>query len=232
MNTNDRHPIDQATAIAFKRAAHSSTGVSRLDEQLRWAASPARAGELVGEEQAVAAFRTAVLVPTAQTRRPSMIKATIAKFLTLKAAAVLAAVSVGGVALAASTGVIPSPLSEDPPAPAHSVTAPPANPGAGDPSPSLQGLCQAYLAGAGSEHGRALESPAFQALVTAAGGAQSVDAYCATLAPANAGSTTPDHPTGAPTDHPTGPTGTPGAHPTGRPTELPTPAVTGTPEHP
>jgi hypothetical protein len=162
-----------------------------------------------------------------------MIKATLAKLLTLKAAAVLATVSAGGVALAATTGVLPNPLSQDPPTPpAHSTTAP-GNPDAGTPSPSLQGLCTAFLAGAGSDHGKALESPAFQALITAAGGADSVDSFCATVVVSPTHGAAADHPTGPPATHPAGPEGTPGtARPTPHVTDVPTPDVTQTPSHP
>lgn len=85
------------------------------------------------------------------------------------------------------------------------------------PSPSLVGLCHAYTAGAGSEHGKALDNPAFSALITAAGGRTGVDAYCAALSkeaspapkeasPAHAtGSNKPEQKTNA--NHPTGPPG-------------------------
>jgi hypothetical protein len=41
-----------------------------------------------------------------------------------------------------------------------------------------RGLCQAWLAGQGDDHGQRADSPAFQALATAAGGADQVAAYC------------------------------------------------------
>ena len=156
-----------------------------------------------------------------------MIKsAVVAKLLTLKAAAVaVAAVSAGGVALAASTGVLPNPLNQAPENPGHSVSAPAhSNDPNGTPSPSLVGLCTAYLAGAGEDHGKALENPAFSALVTAAGTAEDVDSYCDDLGVTAPGA---DRGSGAPTDHPTGkpsdvgpsqlPAGPP-SHPTGPPT--------------
>jgi hypothetical protein len=150
-----------------------------------------------------------------------MIKATLLKLLTVKAALVAAVVvGTGGVALAASTGAIPNPLSNHPaPAASESKSHPDATdasarPGNADPSPSLVGLCHAYLAGAGSEHGKALESPAFQALLTAAGGKANADAFCTGIL----ASAKPDHPTGQPTDHPTGHATD---HPSGRPTDHP-----------
>jgi hypothetical protein len=41
-----------------------------------------------------------------------------------------------------------------------------------------QGLCQAWFAGQGDEHGKRMDSTAFQALAAAAGGADRVAAYC------------------------------------------------------
>jgi hypothetical protein len=92
-------------------------------------------------------------------------------------------------------------------------------------------LCHAYRAGAKAEHGKALESPAFTALVTAAGGKSEVDGYCEGLTEASppshaTGSSAAhpsagrpdkgkDHPTGRPDTHPAGP---PKSHPPGRPT--------------
>lgn len=40
------------------------------------------------------------------------------------------------------------------------------------------GLCQAWNAGRGDDHGRRADAPAFQALAAAAGGADQVPAYC------------------------------------------------------
>jgi hypothetical protein len=41
-----------------------------------------------------------------------------------------------------------------------------------------QGLCRAWFAGQGDEHGRRADSTAFQALAAAAGGADHIPAYC------------------------------------------------------
>jgi hypothetical protein len=41
------------------------------------------------------------------------------------------------------------------------------------------GLCQAWASGQGDDHGRRSDAPAFQALADAAGGADQVAAYCA-----------------------------------------------------
>jgi hypothetical protein len=132
-----------------------------------------------------------------------MIKTTLANLLTTKlavAAAATAAVTVGGVAAVAATGHSSGSAGESsthasaPAGAAHSqageaseaANGRPSTAGddhdpAGSPTPSLTGLCHAYEAGAGSEHGKALESPAFKYLITTAGGNDKVDAYCTTL---------------------------------------------------
>jgi hypothetical protein len=48
------------------------------------------------------------------------------------------------------------------------------------------GLCQAWAAGQGDDHGRRADSPAFEALATAAGGADQVATYCQADASASA----------------------------------------------
>jgi len=48
------------------------------------------------------------------------------------------------------------------------------------------GLCQAWAAGQGDDHGRRADAPAFQALVDAAGGVDQVAAYCAAEIPTSA----------------------------------------------
>ena len=49
------------------------------------------------------------------------------------------------------------------------------------------GLCRAWEAGQGGDHGRRMDSVAFQALVDAAGGADKVAAYCRDVAAGSAG---------------------------------------------
>lgn len=116
-----------------------------------------------------------------------MIKVALAKLLTLKVAAVATtAVAAGGVAVAAGTGAIPSPFGAKPSA--SSSAKPGDNHAKGSPSPSLEGLCNAYSNGNKQDKGKALENPAFTALIDAAGGKDKVEAFCADLAknaPAN-----------------------------------------------
>lgn len=200
------------------------------------AAAPAHSRELAGEEQAVTAFRVATLTPATQPRRPSMIKTGMAKLLTLKLALAAGVVAAGGgLALAASTGNLSSlPGGAESPPAAHSSVAN-AAPGtaanathkpSATPSPSLRGLCRAYTAGVSTSAGKALDNPAFTALITAAGGKDNVATFCASLAGTASSHGPSAHPTAGPNSHPTGkptdlPTGAPASHPTGKPTSLP-----------
>jgi hypothetical protein len=230
MNAHERRPLNAETAEQLLDGHPIARRHARgLAERLAVASAAAFPGELAGEDAAVAAFVAvsgADLAP--QSGRNSMMKsAVVAKLLTLKAAVIaVTAVSAGGVALAASTGVLPNPLTPNSPS-SHSTDAPDHTGGPNaTPSPSLIGLCTAYLAGAGADHGKALESPAFRALITAAGGQDKLDTFCAGLgvtAPGSRGAGSPTaHPTGGPshpdaTEHPTGPP----SHPTGPPTSHP-----------
>jgi hypothetical protein len=120
------------------------------------------------------------------------------------AVAGLAALSLGGVAVAAA-GLAPA--AERPPQPSPSTSGARAASahgeaailvhgrdaaGANDSSgrstdhatgpdasgPARHGLCTAWLAGQGDANGRRADAPAFQALAAAAGGADQVAAYC------------------------------------------------------
>jgi hypothetical protein len=219
------------TGVRATTDTNADTTTAVLAMVLRAAAAPARPDELTGERAALAAYSNpAQLGPVPESRRLSMLKSTLAKALTVKAALVIAALGASGVALAASAGALPTPWSgppATPPATSRSHTppaAPPVTPtgrpsdagkpsGTGTPAgatpdPSLAGLCQAYTAQVGENPGKALESPAFAALITAAGGRDEVPAYCDALAE--------DHPTGKPSDLPT-PTehgNAPSTHPT------------------
>lgn len=233
--------IDRATAEQLLRGG--PVGAQAAPEDLvdlfAAAAAPASARELAGEPAALAAFRAARLGPVHQPRRRQMIKSTLAKLFTVKAAAALAAATAaGGVALAASSGTLPNPLAgggaeDTKPTAAHATARPAPDASHGErgnasPSPSLVGLCHAYTAGAANNPGKALENPAFTALITAAGGKDQVAGYCvkilaaapgasataksgkeaaggATSAPgvARTGAPTADHPTGPPSPRPT-----------------------------
>lgn len=96
--------------------------------------------------------------------------------------------------------------STDTPSPSTSATGPDAT------GPAAYGLCTAYTHG-----GLAPTSVAYQSLVTAAGSADGIAAYCLTIVK-------PGHPTSGPAvTHAPVPvhTGAPLTHPTGRPTTVP-----------
>lgn len=200
MSTHRSRRLDRQTAEEILDGAPGGNDHA-LNALLAAAAGAASEAELRGEHAAVAAFRAARLAPAPRPRRRLMIKTMLAKLLTAKlavAAAAAAAVAAGGVAAVAATGNLPgSPDEHSTSTPA--TTADSAKPGgpateatgsshgeakesgavpSGSPSPSLVGLCHAYTAGAGSDHGKALESPAFTVLITTAGGKDKVDAYC------------------------------------------------------
>ena len=164
-----------------------------------------------------------------------MVKTALLKMVSVKVAAVAIGVAVagGGVALAASSGKAPTAgLGKGEAAshaPAHPTGKPTAAPDkgnadagekAGAPSPSLVGLCRAYAAGVGDSPGKALDNPAFQALITAAGGNDKVAGYCDTVLAAkaaNADAAPADKPSAVPAKKPQDPAGS-------RPTPKATPS--------
>jgi hypothetical protein len=242
MSTQQPRRIDRRTAEHLLGPAPMGirNGHPPLAALLTAAAVPGRPDELASEQASVAAFRAAHLSPAPQPRRLSMIKATVMKLLTVKVLAIGAATAVGGVALAATTSTLPSPLAK--PAPSASSGLSAAHPTAKSsraahkpddteaskdpkdtkgadaskgPSPSLVGLCHAYSAGSKAEHGKALDNPAFTALITTAGGKDKVELFCqallATPAPANSNAGQPGGGTDKahPTEQPAKPSTTP-----------------------
>jgi hypothetical protein len=182
-------------------------GLARL---LAAATAPAAPQELAGEQLALATFAAEmrshppILVP----RRTAV----LGKVFTMKAAAaaLVAVLSIGGVAAAAS-GLLPgqaSPVADQAPATtadaaAHRLDrAATANLGGAEQTGSANGqgresavgpdataaaragLCRAWQAGQGADHGSRMDAAAFQALVEAAGGAGNIAAYCQDVAPA------------------------------------------------
>jgi hypothetical protein len=150
--------------------------------------APGRPNELAGASSALQAFRAAGDRRPAPPRRARM----LVKLLTVKAvaAAFTGALAVGGMA-AAATGSLPEPAQRM----AHRMVGavPPAasqdrqaheNGSAADAKgpdvtgPAKAGLCTAYLAGKGGDHGRRNDSVAFKALEAAAGGADKVADFC------------------------------------------------------
>jgi hypothetical protein len=156
-------------------------------------AAPPSSGELADEAATVAALASVARsspYPAAR-RRPTV----LTKLLSAKiaAAAAAAALSVGGVA-AAATGTLPDPAQRvahqmlgaaGVPAPDdhadaandaskadHSPTGPDAS------GAAKAGLCRAWQAGQGGEHGKKNDATAFKALATAAGGSDKIADFC------------------------------------------------------
>lgn len=243
MSAHRSRRIDRRTAEQLLRGQPAQADA--LSDLLSAAAAPTTAGEFAGEQAALAAFRAAHPTPVLQPRRGSMIKTTLAKLLTVKiAAAAVGAVAVGGVAVAAATGTLPTQSGGNatvPPTTSHASqandvasTAQSERPAAtGDdkkpdngatPSPSLEGLCKAYTAGAGADHGKALDNPAFTVLITTAGGEDKVSAYCTDLLgeePGQPDNTHPVPPPAAQQKTEPDPQGPPDSRPTGPPAARP-----------
>jgi hypothetical protein len=177
-------------------------GLARL---LAAAIAPAGPEELVGEQLAMATFTAEMRShsPALSPRRTAVPR----KILTMKAAAaaLVAALSIGGVAAAAG-GLLPdqaSPVADQAPATTGADAAAQglgkaaaanlggaADAGSADgqgrasavgPDASAAaraGLCRAWQAGQGADHGQKADSVAFQALAEAAGGTDNIAAYC------------------------------------------------------
>ncbi len=150
------------------------------------AQAPASPGELAGEDAAVAAFRQA------RTDSAQPVRRTLARVLAVKVAAGVAILAAGGYAVAAATGAVPAPAFVPERAPAPVATTPAKHP-AGNrtavpqqplpavspgtphrPVNSYAGLCRAYFNGPAGH-----DTPPMRDLVTAAGGADRVVAFCA-----------------------------------------------------
>jgi hypothetical protein len=222
MSTHRTHRVNRHTAERLLRGepVEDQTGLDPLADLLAAAAAPSHDGDLAGEQAAVSAFRAAHPGPVTQPGRPSVLSTLLSKILTAKiAAAAMTVAAVGGVAVAATTGVlppahggapagVPATSSQSPrtPAPQESPGTPGTTPetaknddagnghqaSAPAPAPSLVGLCHAYLASTASNPGKALDSPAFGALIKAAGGANNVRSYCDDMPAKHEG-----HPNGA-----------------------------------
>ncbi|MEV4254754.1 hypothetical protein AB0J52_16515 [Spirillospora sp. NPDC049652] len=133
----ERHPDDDLTPEAAERlfdalaqgrepqGRDGASGADPLTALLSAASAPGRPDELAGEDAAVAAFQSAVAersseavttrVLPAGAGRPQVGGRGLKRLLTVKAALVaLVAASLGGVALAASTGNLPGQTQEHP----------------------------------------------------------------------------------------------------------------------
>jgi hypothetical protein len=177
--------------------ASAPPGYGEVARLLAAVTAPAAPEELAGEQRVLAEF-TAVMRSTPPTLVPRR-SAVPRKVLTMKAAAaaLVAVLSIGGVAAAAS-GLLPdqaSPVAEQAPATAANLGGAAQTGSAGgqgresavgpDATGAAQaGLCRAWQAGQdqGADNGQRMDAVAFQALVEAAGGADQVAAYCQDVA--------------------------------------------------
>ena len=189
--------------------ASAPPGYGGLARLLAAATAPATPEELADAQRTMAAFAAEMRShpPTLVPRRTAVPR----KVLTIKAAAaaLVAVLSLGGVAAAAG-GLLPdqaSPVADQTPATtgadaaAHGLgPAAAANLGGAADAGSADGqgrasavgpdatgtarvgLCRAWQAGPGAHHGRRMDAVAFQALAEAAGGADNIAAYCQDMA--------------------------------------------------
>jgi hypothetical protein len=210
-------PLDPASA---------PPGYDGLARLLAAGAAPATPQELAGERLAVASFAAVMRSnpPTLVPRRTTV----PSKVFTIKAAAavLVAVLSIGGVAVAA-TGLLPdqaSPVADQATAStagdaaAHGLgkaatadlgrtaqTGPTGGQGrasAAGPDATgaaRAGLCRAWQAGQGADHGQKADSVAFQALAEAAGGADNIAAYCEDVAAGNSADAHRQNPASPPT---------------------------------
>jgi hypothetical protein len=190
--------------------ASAPPGYGRLARLLAAVTAPAIPQELADEQRTMATFAAEMRSqpPTTLSPRRTPVPR---KVLTMKAAAaaLVAALSLGGVAAAAS-GLLPdqaSPVADQTPAStgadaaAHGLgqaaaanLGESARAGAADSQgresatgpdatgAARAGLCRAWQAGQGGNNGRRMDAVAFQALVDAAGGADAVAGYCEDVA--------------------------------------------------
>ena len=201
-NFHGRLPRHAADRILDHRGDPSTEPVAGLI-----AAASAPAATDAGEDRAVAIFLEATRgAPVTAGAGASLLTRMTRKVAALPTAALVTSGLVlggGGLALAASQGVVDVPFTghdnrsdQAPPAPSASNPGLSRTPGSGathapgqgttgathtpsaSPSPSLSGLCRAYQAGAVP---RKATNPAFAALSRAAGGAAGVDTYCVDL---------------------------------------------------
>src|SRR3954451_8492437 len=220
-----------------RKSRDALTSRPEIERLLHAARTPGQPRELAGEQAAFDLFARARLVDSADPNRDDS-RVTGPARTGLKAA-FAAAGAVGlistGAAFAASghvpwthAAVGPVAASTHAAAATHHASQPThptggptdeVSPSTGPNAHAFGGLCRAYISGNKADHGNALESPAFAALVAAAGGSDNVATYCATVphGPSGAHPTHPSHPA-KPTEAPSHPT-----HPT-HPTQAATPS--------
>jgi len=204
MSKDPNGPADRDAAERLLRGTPGDPA-DPLAALLAAAAAPATPRELAREYEALAAFRAARTAPAEGPRHHAAPGRSFGKLFTLRvAAATIAVTGVGGVALAATTGTLPTPLRSRPAispstSPSDVEGSESGSPTAGPPTAkakpgqvpkqdpqrpqSVVGLCRAY-----TEHSRhdgdrrkLLDTPAFRPLVEAAGNVGEVPKFCRDL---------------------------------------------------
>jgi hypothetical protein len=192
----DRHrlALDEGTAERLLTGrldpADAPPGYTPVAALLAAVSAPPDTEELTGQAAVVAVFAAAARSrPVGMRLLTPRRSRVLTKLLTAKvAAAALGVLMTGGVA-AAATGNLPAPAQQAAhallggagvPAPAEATATTRAHPVGPDAAgQAAQGLCRAWSAGQGGQHGSKLDAPAFAALTKAAGGSDQIAAYCA-----------------------------------------------------
>ena len=240
---------------AERLLADPAASDSALGTVLAAASGTARAGELRREDSAAATFQADRVTPPAS--RAGFVSPTAlgrrAATRAVVATGAVVALTTGGLALAnsahlptlpgqasdqASESVAKTPQPSETPSESATGSTEPTDaaetetPPESTPTPSFKGLCRAYQAADHSAHGKSLDSAAFTALATEAGGAQKIATYCVALIgePKETGKPTSVPTPGRPTDKPT--PGRPTDQPTSKPSALPTPTDKPSPSKP
>jgi hypothetical protein len=211
----DRHrlALDEGTAERLLTGrldpADAPPGYTPVAALLAAASAPPDAEELAGQAAIVAVFAAAarsrpVGVRLLTPRRSQV----LTKLLTAKAAAAVLGMLVTGGVAAAATGNLPAPAQQAAhallggagvPAPAEATATTRAHPAGPDAAgPSALGLCRAWSAGQGGQHGSKLDAPAFAALAKAAGGSDQIAGFCAQVTASTPGGARQSAPPGSP----------------------------------
>jgi hypothetical protein len=233
---------DTAERLLAGAPADPQDGTAHLARLLAATRAGTRQDELAFEHAAMDAFRAARLGLLLAPHQPSALRAALTRLRTAKVVVVaaMALAATAGAAVAATSGGLPNPLSGSTTKPsATSATSSSASSSArtsgrsptiaehtrvpSAPPSSLVGLCRAVTAGGNPD--RKLDTPAFRALIDAAGGRNKVVAYCAAALAAVRKEHEPPPGAVGPTGHPNGgpadPTGESDDGPGGRPTSKP-----------
>jgi hypothetical protein len=216
----DRHrlALDEGTAERLLTGrldpADAPPGYTPVAALLAAVSAPPDTEELAGQAAVVAVFGTAARSHSPQLIDPRRSRV-LTKLLTAKVAATALGVLMTGGVAAAATGNLPAPAQQAAhallggagvPAPAEATATTRAHPVGPDAAgPAAQGLCRAWSAGQGGQHGSKLDAPAFAALTKAAGSSDQIAAYCARVTASRPGGAAQGAPSSLPASTTAGP---------------------------